>query len=72
MTQEQIITIVKKSLKIKTINKNSSSKNIEKWDSLGHLNIMAQLDKRTKGKSSKIDLTNCTSIKTLSKALSKI
>jgi acyl carrier protein len=72
MTEKQIILIVKKSLKVRKINQKSSSENIEKWDSLGHLSIMVKLDKETKGKSSTIDLSSCTSIKKLSKALSKI
>ena len=44
--------IIAKSLKIELseINENSSSKNVEEWDSLGHLTILMNLDKNFKGK----------------------
>ena len=72
MKENVIITLVVKSLKNKKINSKSSSSNTEQWDSLGHLNIMASIDKKSKGKSSKLDLTEADSIQKLVKALKKI
>ncbi len=72
MKENVIITLVAKSLKNKKINSKSSSSNTEQWDSLGHLNIMASIDKISKGKSSKLDLTEADSIQKLVKALKKI
>ena len=47
-------------------------KNTAEWDSLGHLSILSALDKLTKGKSSKIDLTQADSITKLIKKLKNI
>jgi hypothetical protein len=72
MNKKQIIEVVKKSLKVKNINEKSSSLNTSQWDSLGHLSILAMFDKITKGKSSKINLSNADSILKLEKILKKI
>lgn len=72
MKTKQIIEVVKKSLKAKNINEKSSSSNTRQWDSLGHLSILANLDKISKGKSSKINLSNADSISKLEKLLKKI
>jgi len=72
MNEKEIINIVSKSLKNKKINNKSASSNTEQWDSLGHLSIMAAIDKKSKGKSSKLDLTQADSIQKLVKALKKI
>ena len=72
MKTKQIIEVVKKSLKAKNINEKSSSSNTPQWDSLGHLSILANLDKISKGKSSKINLSNADSISKLEKLLKKI
>lgn len=66
--------IIAKSLKIELskINENSSSKNIEEWDSLGHLTILMSLDKKFKGKLNSIsELSNCDSLKKIYKTLIK-
>lgn len=66
--------IIAKSLKIELskINENSSSKNIEEWDSLGHLTILMSLDKKFKGKLNSIsELSNCDSFKKIYKTLIK-
>lgn len=72
MNRKQIIAVVKKSLKVKNINEKSSSLNTAQWDSLGHLSILANFDNITKGKSSKINLSNADSILKLEKILKKI
>lgn len=64
MNEEKVFSLIKKSLKTKSkIDKNSSSKNIEEWDSLGFLSILTALDKETKGKTSKLNsLANADSV----------
>ena len=71
MNEKEIISIVSKALK-KKINAKSSVKNTEQWDSLGQLSILSAIEKATKGKSSKIDLTEVQSIKQLCIKLKKI
>ena len=71
MEEKKLIKIVSKALKTK-ITLKSSSLNTEEWDSLGQLSIMASLNKETKGASSKIDLTEVGSIKSLILKLKKI
>lgn len=66
--------IIAKSLKIELseINENSSSKNVEEWDSLGHLTILMNLDKNFKGKLNSIsELSDCDSFKKIYKILVK-
>lgn len=71
MNEKEVISIVSKALK-KKVNAKSSSKNTEQWDSLGQLSILSAIEKATKGKSSKIDLTEVQSIKQLCIKLKKI
>tara|TARA_B100001093_G_scaffold503293_1_gene557468 strand:- start:3103 stop:3318 length:216 start_codon:yes stop_codon:yes gene_type:complete len=71
MDEKKIISIVSKALKAK-LNAKSTVNNTEQWDSLGHLSILSALQKVTKGKSSKIDLTEVQSIKQLTLKLKKI
>lgn len=71
MDEKKIILIVSKALK-KKVNSKSTVNNTEQWDSLGHLSILSALEKVTKGKSSKIDLTEVQSIKQLVTKLKKI
>ena len=56
MNYGELKKIISLSIKIplKKINDNSSAKKHEEWDSLGHLAFLAALDKKTKGKSSRI------------------
>ena len=54
LTEKKVISIISKSLKTK-ITINSNTNNIESWDSIGHLEILASLDKLSKGKISKIN-----------------
>jgi acyl carrier protein len=56
----------------KKINENSSFKNIPEWDSLGHLSILSSLDKKTKGKTSKMkELSETMEFKKINKILLK-
>jgi acyl carrier protein len=71
MNEKDIISICSKALK-KKLNTKSSVKNTEEWDSLGQLGILLAMEKATKGKSSKIDLTEVQSIKQLCIKLKKI
>ena len=71
MDEKKIIKLVSKAIR-KKVNSNSSSENTKEWDSLGHLSILSSLDLLTKGKSSKINLTNANSIKKLNQKLKKI
>ncbi len=71
MNEKDVISIVSKALKTK-VNIKSNSKNTEEWDSLGQLSILSAIDKATKGKSSKIDLTEVQSIKQLCVKLKKL
>ena len=71
MEEKKIITIVSKALK-KKVDIKSNVKNTEEWDSLGHLSILSALEKATKGKSSKIDLTEVQSVKQLISKLRNI
>ena len=71
MDEKKLISIVSKALKAK-LNAKSTVNNTEQWDSLGHLSILSALQKVTKGKSSKIDLTEVQSIKQLTLKLKKI
>ena len=71
MDEKKIISIVSKALKTK-INAKNTTNNTQQWDSLGHLSILSALQKVTKGKSSKIDLTEVQSIKQLTLKLKKL
>ena len=71
MDEKKLISIVSKALKAK-LNAKSTVNNTEQWDSLGHLSILSALQKVTKGKSSKIDLTEVQSIKQLTLKLKKL
>ena len=48
ITKENIIALVSNSLKInkKKINLKTTSKNIDKWDSLGNIKIMFSIEKK--------------------------
>tara|TARA_B110000003_G_C16646822_1_gene532441 strand:+ start:3656 stop:3880 length:225 start_codon:yes stop_codon:yes gene_type:complete len=71
LTEKKVISIISKSLKTK-ITINSNTNNIESWDSIGHLEILASLDKLSKGKISKInEISNTTSVKSIIRILKK-
>ena len=71
LTEKKVISIISKSLKTK-ITINSNTNNIESWDSIGHLEILASLDKLSKGKISKInEISNTASVKSIIRILKK-
>ena len=71
MNKDQLKNLIKKSLNIKKIDNKISSKNTPAWDSLGQLSIISLLDKTTKGKTSKLNLSNADSFEKLFKILEK-
>ena len=56
MDQKKFLVLVSKSfgVKINKISINLKLNEIEEWDSIGHLTLLSNLDKATKGKTSKI------------------
>jgi acyl carrier protein len=56
MTTEDLINIIANALKVdsKKVTLASKSESFDEWDSLGHLNILVQLDKATNGKASEV------------------
>tara|TARA_B110000967_G_C18616471_1_gene426590 strand:+ start:227 stop:442 length:216 start_codon:yes stop_codon:yes gene_type:complete len=71
MNKSEIIKLVSKALGQK-VTESSNHKNTKKWDSLGQLQILASLDKITKGRSSKIQkLDSVSSVKEIIKLLKK-
>jgi acyl carrier protein len=69
MKKTEVLKIISKALGQK-VTESSNVKNTKKWDSLGHLQILASLDKSTKGKSSKINkLSSASSVKEIIKLL---
>ena len=71
MNKDQLKNLIKKSLKINKIDAKTSSGNTPEWDSLGHLSILSALDKTTKGKTSKLNLSDADSFEKLFKILKK-
>tara|TARA_X000000950_G_C13512063_1_gene496138 strand:+ start:223 stop:465 length:243 start_codon:yes stop_codon:yes gene_type:complete len=74
LTKKQVISCISKALKIPSskININSTDRNFERWDSLGHLEILMNLDKALKGKAIKIqDLAQAHSVKKIFSILKK-
>ena len=58
-------------LSLNQISIDSSSNNIENWDSLGHLSILTSLEKEAKGGSSIKELVNAYSVKSIIEILNK-
>ena len=73
MTEKDLFKIIKNCLKTKSvISINSKSGDLEEWDSLGQLAILTTLDKKLKGKTSKLsNLADATSVKEIYKILKK-
>ena len=74
LTKKQVISCISKALKVPSskININLSDKHFEKWDSLGHLEILMNLDKALKGKAINIkDLAQAHSVKKIFSVLKK-
>lgn len=74
ISQKDVISCISKALKVpsKKIKITSSDKDIEQWDSLGHLNILLNLDKKLKGKVIKIkSISEAYSVKKIISILKK-
>ena len=73
MKENKLIQLIKKSLKTKQkIDINSKSNNIEEWDSIGHLILLSNLDKKLKGATSNIaDIATADSVKKIINILKK-
>jgi len=73
MKENELIQLIKKSLKTKQkIDINSKSNNIEEWDSIGHLILLYNLDKKLKGATSNIaDIATADSVKKIINILKK-
>ena len=74
ISQKDVISCISKALKIpsKKIKITSSDIDIEEWDSLGHLNILLNLDKKLKGKVIKIkSMSEAYSVKKIISILKK-
>jgi acyl carrier protein len=74
ITKKQAISCISKALKVPTnkIDINSSDRHFERWDSLGHLEILMNLDKALKGKAIKIEeLAQAFSVKKIFSILKK-
>ncbi len=62
---EDILNIISSSTEIESskVNINTSSENLEEWDSLAHLAILTAIDKKTNGKTASIsNLSEATSV----------
>ena len=71
LDENKIISTISKSLKTK-VDINSNDKNTSNWDSLGHLEILASLDKLSKGKIANIKkISVTTNVKGILKILKK-
>ena len=73
-TQEEVILIIQKALELKSgvLSIKSSSNDVKKWDSLGHLNILVALDSSFDGKISKIkEMATANSIESIINLLNK-
>jgi hypothetical protein len=71
MNEKKFLQVASKAIGSK-ITKTSTSNNTEKWDSLGQLQLLASLDKHTKGKTSKINnLAEADTIKKIINILKK-
>ena len=74
LDKNKIIKIVAKSINVKekNISLNSKIGDFEDWDSLGHLKILSEIDKISKGKASLIsNLTQQNSVSNIYKVLKK-
>ena len=74
INEEKVIEIVQSSLKLESgsISIDSSSENVDEWDSLEHLSILVTLDQELKGKAGEIDdLAKATSVRGILEAINK-
>ena len=73
MNKKELLSLIKNALKTSSaITDESSEKNTKEWDSLGFLSILTALDKKTRGKTSKINsLASANSVKKIINILIK-
>ena len=71
MNKDQLKNLIKKSLNIKKIDNKISSKKTPACYTLGQLSNIRLLDKTTKGKTSKLNLSDADSFEKLFKILKK-
>ena len=74
INEEKVIEIVRSSLKLDSdsISINSSSENVDEWNSLEHLSILVAIDEELKGKAGEIDdLAKATSVRGILDAINK-
>ena len=74
INEEKVIEIVQSSLKLESgsISIDSSSENVDEWDSLEHLSILVAIDEELKGKAGEIDdLAKATSVRGILDAINK-
>ena len=74
INEEKVIEIVQSSLKLESgsISIDSSSENVDEWDSLEHLSILVALDQELQGKAGEIDdLAKATSVRGILEAINK-
>jgi len=74
ISEKKVIEIVQSSLKLESgsISIDSSSENVDEWDSLAHLSILVTLDEELKGKAGEIDdLAKATSVRGILEAINK-
>ena len=74
LNKDKILKLIAKSLKISStkVNMNSKKDKLKNWDSLGHLTILTEIDKITKGKASEIkNLGDASTVSEIHKLLIK-
>ena len=74
ISKEDVFEVIAKSLgvSLKKINEKVSSNNLSEWDSMSHLSILIQLDKKLSGKAQKIqELSEAYSVKKIIQILKK-
>ena len=68
ISEIELCELINKALELESgkIDTNSSSENQDAWDSLGHLSILAALDKHLDGKAASLtELANATSVENI-------
>ncbi len=74
ISKKELLILVAKATKspIKKVNEKSNSDNLKNWDSMSHLNILVELDKRLSKKARDIDeLSSADSVKKIISILNK-
>ena len=70
VSEEKVIEVIKNALNQKCLTIDSSSNDVEEWDSLGHLDILVGLDKLFDGKLASIkNMATANSVRVILKIL---